>query len=98
MNEPSKALPNGATICSVKTEDGKTVINCAGFKHKFIDQVEAAKFLGIPWDEFHHMADRNRTNAAMILLRRDHLEMWRASDQKWEVSHPLTGSFFAGIA
>ena len=99
MNEPLKSLPDGATICSVKTEDTKTVINCAGFKHKFLNTVDAAKFLGVPWDQFNRMIDLNRTNPSMILLRRDHLEMWRPSNEVMTfITLGLPGSFFAGIA
>jgi hypothetical protein len=76
------APPSKATICTVKMDDGKTVINCAGFKYPFPTTVAAAKFLGIPWEEFDRMILLNATNASMILMRKDHLEQWRMSSDQ----------------
>lgn len=77
----NSAPPRGATIISIKQEDGKTVVNCAGFKYPFPTKVAAAKFLDIPWQEFDRMILLNATNASMILLRKDHLEMWHPSSE-----------------
>jgi hypothetical protein len=82
MSEPMKSLPTKATICTVKMEGGKTVVNCVGFKSRFENPEDAAKFLDLDWQEFNRMILLNATNASMILMRKDHLEQWRMSSDQ----------------
>lgn len=70
-------MPNRCTVCTVKWEGNKIVVNYAGFKRAFEETAKAAQFLDLPWVQFTDMVQE--TYGALILVRRDHLEQWKGS-------------------
>lgn len=77
MDGEITTMPDKATVCTIETSGDTVYINCAGFKHRFTNYVQAAKYLNLPWEEFVDLLAAE--HELLILLRHNAKEKWHSS-------------------